>query len=448
MRAPVADGERILVVDDSPTTVEVIVRNLMDRGYRVWSALSVTEAIRMLESATVDLVITDMKMPGIGGLELVRHVRENFQDTQVVMITGYPSIDSAVEAVKSGADEYLAKPFTDEELLSAVEKVLARQRLHRPDEPLPDGEAGSFQGILGRSEPMQEVYRAIHKAASTPATVLISGESGTGKELIARAIHYSSRRSSARFVPVNCGGIPEGLLESELFGHMKGAFTGATESRAGFFQTADGGTILLDEVSETSLAMQVKLLRVLQDGEVFMVGSTRPREVNVRILAATNKELQTLIAKGLFREDLFFRLNVISIVAPPLRERPEDIVQLSRYFIDKFASEYDLPAPHLNGRVEEALLQYPWPGNVRELENLMQRLVVMNPGEAIKVPHLPKYMRFTVTGERGLDRTLAEVEREHIRNVLALVGGNKTQAARILGIDRKTLRQKLKRLEN
>jgi len=443
----VADGERILVVDDSPPTVEVIVRNLMSRGYRVWSASSVTEAIRMLESATVDLVITDMKMPGIGGLELVRHVRENFQDTQVVMITGFPSIDSAVEAVKSGADEYLAKPFTDEELLSAVEKVLARQRLHRPDEPLSDGEVGSFHGILGRSEPMQEVYRAIHKAASTPATVLISGESGTGKELIARAIHYSSPRSSARFVPVNCGGIPEGLLESELFGHMKGAFTGATESRAGFFQTADGGTILLDEVSETSLAMQVKLLRVLQDGEVSMVGSTRPREVDVRILAATNKELQTLIAKGLFREDLFFRLNVISIVAPPLRERPEDIVQLSRYFIDKFASEYDLTAPHLNGRVVEALLQYPWPGNVRELENLMQRLVVMSPGEAIKMPHLPRYMRFTVAGERGLDRTLAEVEREHIRNVLAQVGGNKTQAARILGIDRKTLRQKLKRLD-
>ena len=446
-RSPVADGERILVVDDSPPTVEVIVRNLMDRGYRVWSASSVTEAIRMLESATIDLVITDMKMPGIGGLELVRHVRENFQDTLVVMITGYPSIDSAVEAVKSGADEYLAKPFTDEELLSAVEKVLTRQRLHRTDEPLSDGEAGSFHGILGRSEPMQNVYRAIHKASSTPATVLISGESGTGKELIARAIHYSSPRSSARFVAVNCGGIPEGLLESELFGHMKGAFTGATESRAGFFQTADGGTILLDEVSETSLAMQVKLLRVLQDGEVFMVGSTRPREVDVRVLAATNKDLQTLIAKGLFREDLFFRLNVISIVAPPLRERPEDIVQLSRYFVDKFASEYDLTAPHLNGRVDEALLQYPWPGNVRELENLMQRLVVMSPGEAIKIPHLPRYMRFTVASERGLDRTLAEVEREHIRNVLAQVGGNKTQAAQILGIDRKTLRQKLKRIE-
>ena len=442
-----ANGERILVVDDSSPTVEVILRNLEDRGYRVWSASSVAEAIRMLEKTTLDLVITDMKMPGVGGLELVRHVCENYQDTQVVMITGYPSIDSAVEAVKSGAVEYLAKPFTDEELLSVVGKVLVKQRLHRGDESTPDGESGAFHGILGRSEPMRGVFGAIHKAASTPATVLISGESGTGKELIARAIHYSSPRTSARFVAVNCGGIPEGLLESELFGHMKGAFTGATESRAGFFQTADGGTILLDEVSETSLAMQVKLLRVLQDGDVFMVGSTRPRKVDVRVLAATNKDLQKLISKGLFREDLFFRLNVISIVAPPLRERREDIVQLSRHFIDKFASEYDLPAPRLNDRVIEALLQYSWPGNVRELENLMQRLVVMSAGESIEIPHLPDHMRFTVASEGGLERTLAEVESEHIRNVLVHTGGNKTQAARILGIDRKTLRQKLKHLE-
>ena len=442
-----ANGERILVVDDSSPTVEVIVRNLENRGYRVWSASSVAEAIRMLESAALDLVITDMKMPGVGGLELVRHVRENYQDTQVVMITGYPSIDSAVEAVKSVAVEYLAKPFTDEELLSAVEKVLVKQRLHRVEESTPDGEAGTFHGILGRSEQMRVVFGAIHKAASTPATVLISGESGTGKELIARAIHYSSPRTSARFVAVNCGGIPEGLLESELFGHMKGAFTGATESRAGFFQTADGGTILLDEVSETSLAMQVKLLRVLQDGEVFMVGSTRPRRVDARVLAATNKDLQTMIAKGLFREDLFFRLNVISIVAPPLRERREDTVQLSRHFIDKFASEYDLPAPRLSDRVVEVLLQYPWPGNVRELENLMQRLVVMSAGESIEVPHLPEYMRFNVAGRGGLERTLAEVEREHIRNVLVHTRGNKTQAARILSIDRKTLRQKLKHSE-
>jgi two-component system response regulator HydG len=290
------------------------------------------------------------------------------------------------------------------------------------------------------------VFRAIRKAASTPAKVLITGESGTGKELIARAIHYSSPRSAARFVAVNCGGIPEGLLESELFGHMKGAFTGATESRAGFFQTADGGTLLLDEVSETSLAMQVKLLRVLQDGEVSMVGSTRPRKVDVRVLAATNKDLQTLIHKGLFREDLFFRLNVVSITAPALRERREDIPLLSRHFVDKFAAEYDVPAPSFDDAFLEALCQYPWPGNVRELENLMQRLLVMSDAEHLSVPHLPSYMRFSVVRENGYDRSLEEVERDYITNVLAHVRGNKSQAARILGIDRKTLREKLKKI--
>jgi len=445
----VADGERILVVDDSPSTVEVILRNLTDRGFQTWSASSVTEAIRLLESAVIDLVITDMKMPGVGGLELVRHVRENFQDIQVVMITGYPSIESAVDAVKSGADEYLAKPFTDEELLSAVEKALAKQRLCRVDESSPgDGDTGVFHGLIGRSRAMRDVFSAIRKAASTPATVLISGESGTGKELIARAIHYSSPRSSARFVAVNCGGIPEGLLESELFGHMKGAFTGATESRAGFFQTADGGTILLDEVSETSVAMQVKLLRVLEDGDVFMVGSTRPRRVDVRVLAATNKDLQTLVGKGLFRDDLFFRLHVVGIAAPPLRDRREDILLLARHFIAKFAAEYGLRAPQLSDRVVEVLIGYPWPGNVRELENLIQRLVVMSEGEVIDVPHLPRYMRYSAARNSGLDRSLAEVEAEHIRNVLAQVGGNKSQAARTLGIDRKTLREKLRRLDS
>jgi DNA-binding NtrC family response regulator len=443
-----AHGERILVVDDSPSTVEVILRNLGNRGFRSWSASSVTEAIRLLESTVIDLVITDMKMPGVGGLDLVRHVRDNFEGTQVVMITGYPSIESAVEAVKSGADEYLAKPFTDAELLAVVEKALAKQRLCRIEPPAGEGGVDAFHGLIGRSKAIHEVFTAIRKAASTPATVLISGESGTGKELIARAIHYSSPRSSARFVAVNCGGIPESLLESELFGHMKGAFTGATESRAGFFQTADGGTILLDEVSETSVAMQIKLLRVLEDGEVSMVGSTKPRRVDVRVLAATNKDLQTLVEKGIFRDDLFFRLNVIGIAAPPLRDRREDILPLAHHFIAKFAAEYGLRAPQLSDRVVEVLIDYPWPGNVRELENLVQRLVVMSEGEVIDVPQLPTYMRYSAARESGLDRSLAEVEAEHIRNVLAHCGGNKSQAARTLGIDRKTLREKLKRTES
>jgi DNA-binding NtrC family response regulator len=437
------ETKTILVVDDSPPTLEILERNLSSKGFRVFPTVNVAEAIKVLEDTPVDLVITDQKMPGASGLELVRHVRENYQSTEVVMITGYPSIEDAVEAVKTGAEEYLAKPFTDEELFAAIEKALAKLKKRRA--LIASTELGSFHGLIGRSTVLNKVFSAIKKAAATPTTVLITGESGTGKELIARAIHYSSARSSARFVAVNCGGIPEGLLESELFGHMKGAFTGATESRAGFFQTADGGTLFLDEISETSLAMQVKLLRVLQDKEVHMIGASRPRAVDVRVLAATNKDLQALIEKGQFREDLFFRLNVISIVAPPLRDRGDDIVLLGRHFINKFAKEYGLPAPELSSRVLDVLTTYPWPGNVRELENMMQRLVVMAESEVIDIPNLPPYMRYSAARESGFDRSLAEVECDYIKNVLIHAKGNKSEAARILGINRKTLREKLKR---
>ncbi|HNR31096.1 MAG TPA: sigma-54 dependent transcriptional regulator, partial [Candidatus Hydrogenedentes bacterium] len=253
-----------------------------------------------------------------------------------------------------------------------------------------------------------------------------------------------SRRAAAPFVPVNCGGIPDGLLESELFGHVKGAFTGATESRAGFFHTADGGTIFLDEVSETSASMQVKLLRVLQDKEVCMVGSSRPRKVDVRILAATNKDLLALVTKGAFRKDLFYRLNVITIALPPLRERGDDILLLANHFAQRYAAELGRPQPRFSEQAMAVLKNYDWPGNVRELENVVQRLVLMTDGEIIHVPDLPPLMRFSALTRTGLDRTLAEVEAEYVSNVLASVGGNKTRAAEILGIDRKTLREKLR----
>jgi DNA-binding NtrC family response regulator len=299
-------------------------------------------------------------------------------------------------------------------------------------------------GIIGQSEVMFEVFRAIGKAASTSATVLITGESGTGKELVARAIHYGSDRSSAPFVPVNCGGIPEGLLESELFGHVKGAFTGATTARAGFFHAADRGTIFLDEVSEMSLSMQVKLLRALQDKEICMVGSERPRTVDVRILAATNQELSALVANGVFREDLYYRLNVITIFIPPLRERGDDVLLLARHFAARFAGGMGRPPCRFSDDVLKVLRNYGWPGNVRELENVIQRLVVMTDGDVIDVPDLPSLMRFSPLQGTGFTRTLAEVETEYVRNVLASVGGNKTRAAEVLGIDRKTLRQKVK----
>ncbi|MHC4600357.1 MAG: sigma-54-dependent transcriptional regulator, partial [Planctomycetota bacterium] len=289
------DRTRILVVDDAEDTVEVLRRNLTMAGYRVFTAPGVEEAIRLLEVTPVELVVTDMKMPGASGLDLVRHVRENFRDTEVMMITGYATVEGAVEAVKTGADEYLAKPFTDEELLSAVTRALENRRLRLAGKTPSHPKNLARFGLVGESDAMREVFRTLAKAANVAATVLITGESGTGKELVARAVHYSGSLRSGPFVPVNCGGIPEGLLESELFGHLKGAFTGAIESRAGFFQTADGGTIFLDEISEISPSMQVKLLRVLQDKEVCMVGAAKARKVDVRILAATNKNLRLLI---------------------------------------------------------------------------------------------------------------------------------------------------------
>jgi two-component system response regulator HydG len=438
---------RVLIVDDSANTLEVLQRNLTASGYQVFTAPGVSEAIEILGKTQLDLVITDLKMPNISGMDLVRHIRENFRDTEVMMITGYPSIEGAVEAIKTGAEEFLAKPFTDTELLSAVQRVLDKAKFRKSGLTKADRAVPAHKGLIGRSERMRKIFIAISKASSSSATVLITGESGTGKELAARAIHYGSVQSSAPFVPVNCGGIPEGLLESELFGHVKGAFTGATESRAGFFHAADGGTIFLDEISDMSLAMQVKLLRVLQDKEVCMVGSNRTRKVNVRILAATNKDLHGLVKKGLFREDLFYRLNVITIVIPPLRERGNDILLLANHFLTQFAAESGKPPPRFSDEAMQSIRGYNWPGNVRELENVIQRLVVMTDGDLIEVPDLPSLMRFSALRKTGFDRTLAKVESEYIINVLASVDGNKTRAAEILGIDRKTLREKLKRAE-
>jgi len=439
--------EHILVVDDSLDTLEVLQRNLESKSYHVFTAPGAVEAIKILESTPMDLVITDLKMPEVNGLSLVRHIQENFKDTEVMMITGYPSIEGAVEAVKFGAEEYLAKPFTDEELFSAVKRVLDKLHMRKAAQKKIRKSPSIRHGLIGESKAMHKVLNAIGKAASSSATILITGESGTGKELVARAIHYNSPRASAPFVPINCGGIPEALLESELFGYVKGAFTGATESRAGFFQTAEGGTIFLDEVSETSLSMQVKLLRVLQDKEVLMVGERRSQKVDARIIAATNKDLLRLVKKGIFREDLYYRLNVITINIPPLREREEDILLFVQHLAIKFAKEFGKPTPRFSENALEVLKSYYWPGNVRELENIIQRLVIMFEGDIVDVSDLPSLMRFSALKGIGPNRTLAAVEAEYILSVLASVSNNKTKAAEILGIDRKTLREKLKKIK-
>ena len=441
-------NEIILVVDDVPDTLEVIERNLSSHGYHVYTAESAPEAIDILEERSIDLVITDLKMPKVSGMELIRHIRENFENTEVMMITGFASIRGAVDALKNGAEEYLPKPFTDEELLSAVRGVFDRLHLLRSGRIKVKGKPRSRGGLLGDSRALTMVLSAMAKASSSSATVLISGESGTGKELVARGIHYDSQRASAPFIPINCGGIPEGLLESELFGYVKGAFTGAQESRAGFFLTAEGGTIFLDEISETSASMQIKLLRVLQDKEICMVGANRPRKVDMRIIAATNKDLLGMVNKGLFRDDLYYRLNVISITVPPLRERDNDILLLARYFAAKFSKERGNPPPIFSHATLDALKNYSWPGNVRELENLMQRLVIMSDAPVINVTDLPSPLRFSAKRERTSLRSLAEMELEHIHKVLASVEGNKSRAARILDIDRKTLREKIKKLDS
>lgn len=431
----------VLVVDDSPETVELIKRNLTSVGYQVYTAHNVQSAIKLLEAVHIDLLITDLKMPEENGLTLVRHVSENFKGMAVLVITGFPSIQTAVESIKVGAEEYLVKSFTDEELFKAVEKALSKTSKRRKE-----GSVFSIRkhGIIGESEAMMNVFNTINKARTTKTTVLICGESGTGKELVARALHYGVGDSASPFVPVNCGGIPDSLLESELFGYVRGAFTGATETRVGFFETAHGGTIFLDEISNTSLAMQAKLLRVLQEKEFYMVGSKKHKKVDVRVVAATNVDLMQLVRKGLFREDLYYRLNIISVELPPLRNRGNDIVSLLDFFLSRYTSELDKPPMRFTTKAIHTLKEYSWPGNVRELQNLVHRLVVMAEDPIIDVPDLPESFRFSASRSGGLDRKLDDVVNEYVKEVLAAHHNNLTKAAESLGIDRKTLRSKIK----
>jgi two-component system response regulator HydG len=438
------DIATILAVDDSPDTLELIRRNLELGGHIVYTANQVQKALEIIDTTELDIVITDWKMPSIDGMDLVKHIHANHPGLGIMMITGFASIESAVQAVKNGVEEYLPKPFTDEELAASVEKMIAKVK-NRKTLSRSDFARISSYGLIGQSDEMYIVFDLIKKAAASHATVLITGESGTGKELVARAIHYQSKRSSAPFVTVNCSAIPNELIESELFGYAKGAFTGANTTRAGFFQTANGGSIFLDEVSEMSLNMQVKLLRVIQEREVTLVGSRKPLPVDIRIIAATNKELMRSVESGAFREDLFYRLNIITIEIPPLRCRKDDIVHLLKHFTARYVREAGKIAPVFSEAALELILNYDFPGNVRELENLIQRLVIICDTDVIHPADLPLYMRSLSLrkGYRTL-RPLSEVEAEHITIVVESTGGNLSKAAAILGIDRKTLRVKLK----
>lgn len=443
-----SEPAHILVVDDSAGTREVLERNLLADGHKVVTAASVSAALAILAKSAVDLVITDMRMPGGDGMELVRHVRDHCRGTGVIMVTGFATVGGAVSAMREGVDDYLPKPFSDEELRHAVRTAIDKLRLRREVES--PGQVEAPDGLIGTSPAMQIVYRLIARAAGASVPVLITGESGTGKELVARAIHYRGPRASATFLAVNCAAIPESLIESELFGHTKGAFSGATGARDGFFVAADGGTLFLDEVAELSPIAQAKLLRVLQEKTVQAVGSDQPRTVDVRVIAATNKDLQSLARAGKFREDLFFRLHVLPIELPPLREREGDVVLLFRHFLATAAQQDSTPEPRPTDAAIEALRRYSWPGNVRELQNLAQRLVIFADAGVIDTVDLPTVMRYVATSSSpsgasaGPHRSLREVELEHILAVLESVGGNKTKAAGILGIDRKSLRERLK----
>jgi len=436
---------QILAVDDSPDMLELLRRHLQNFGFKILTVSNVMDAIKILKSMEIDLVITDLQMPQINGMALVKHVRENYKATGILVITAFPTIKNAVETVKLGANEYLIKSFTKDELLKSVTDAI--KVVETRSKKQKDISKISIPGIIGESDPMKKIYKDIVKASRLKTTILLNGETGTGKELVARAVHYASKEASAPFITVNCGGIPESLLESELFGYLKGSFTGANESRGGFFQAADGGSIFLDEIHNTSRSMQAKLLRVLQEKEIHMIGSKVAQKVDLRIIAAANVDLFQLVKKGQFREDLYYRLNIIPILIPPLRERQGDVSLLTHFFVAKYAKEAVVKKPELSDRLMKALNAYDWPGNVRELENIIQRLVVMNESPLIDVTDLPPMMRFSICQDGNFNKTLKQVELEHIQLVLATTNGNKSKAAEILNIDRKTLRERLKNIE-
>ena len=380
----------ILVVDDESVIREGVRRILLQGGYQAETSSSGNLALERLQSADFDLVITDLKMPGMSGMEVLKAIRILQPDVPVVIITGYSTVETAVEAMKFGAFDYLAKPFTPEQILQLTESAL-KHRLTQIEKAVRGGSAGRHPGFdlfVGESRQMERVYRRILQVAPTDSTVLITGESGTGKELLARAIHNHSARKDQPFLAVDCTSLAESLLESELFGHMKGSFTGAVQSKVGLFKVADGGTLFLDEISNISLTTQAKLLRVLQEREITPVGGNKPLPINIRLIAATNRNLREMCAKGEFREDLFFRLNIIPIDLPPLRERPSDIPLLTRFFLEKFARELGKEIRGLSPAAMEHLNQHAFPGNVRELENILERAVVLAEGPVIEIDNL------------------------------------------------------------
>ena len=404
---------RILVVDDEEIVLKSCRKILEGGGHHVFTALSGQEAFELLEKEPLDIVITDIKMPGMDGMEVLEGIKEKYPDILVIMITGYSTVQSAVQAMKLGAFDYIPKPFTPDEVLVVVEKALEKKSLIYENIYLrKELEAKyGFDNIIGSSPKMQEVYKLIRKVAPTDSTVLIRGESGTGKELIARSIHFNSPRKQKPFVPVDCGVLAKELLESELFGHVKGSFTGAIVTKPGLFEVADGGSIFLDEIGDVNPNFQSKLLRVIQEREFTPVGGVKPRKVDLRFIVATNKDLERLVQEKQFREDLFYRLNVVSITIPPLREKKDDIPLLAYYFLRKYAKEMKKNTKSISVDGMNMLIAYSWPGNVRQLENVIERAVVMAEENIITTEHLPFAVRAEIAHpETPIPKTSKELK--------------------------------------
>jgi two-component system response regulator PilR (NtrC family) len=449
---------RILVVDDEESMREFLRIMLEKEGHVVATAEDGEAGLHQAVHRGSDLVISDIRMPRLDGVGLLTRLREYGLETPVILVTAYASRDAAIQAMKQGAFDYITKPFKIDEIRLVVHRALAEaERRHRAEAATPAAaEEPVLQGIIGRSPKMVELYTLIGRVAAVNSAVLITGESGTGKEMVARTIHYNSPRSARPFVAINCGAIPEQLLESELFGHVKGSFTGAVASKAGLLEMAQGGTVFLDEVAEMSPMLQVKLLRFLQDHIFRRVGGTEDIEVDVRIMAATNKNLTQMIQQGAFREDLFYRLNVISVELPPLRERWEDIPLLARNFLELFATRAGRPAMGIAPEAMEILMAYSWPGNVRELENVIERAVALTTADEVRAESLPPSVRrpppplvlpLLEVPPEGLDleQVVADLEKNLMQDALQKSGGVQTKAAQLLGINFRSFRYRAKK---
>ena len=436
---------KILIVDDELIMRESLAGWLERDGYKVERVGSGEECLELLKETRFDILLVDIKMEGMSGLDVLRHVKESDPDLDVVMITAYGSISTAIEAMKNGAYDYLLKPFDPEELGILIEKIINHQAQARENIFLKEQykDRTRFESMIGQSKPMQEIFDLIQDVAPMDSTIMISGETGTGKELAAKAIHSNSPRCEGPFVAVNCGAVPEHLMESELFGHQKGAFTDAKETKRGRIELAHGGTLFLDEVGEISMRMQIDLLRVLEDRVFYRVGGTQPIEVDFRVIAATNKKLREAIRARTFREDLYYRLNVISFQMPPLREHKEDIPLMAEHFLRRFSQETNKLIDKFSRGAMDELMLYEWPGNVRELENAIERAVVVGKGRGIKAEDLPIFHPEPCISPK--DNTLREIEKAHIIQILDTYQWNIAKCANVLGIDRSTLYSKIKR---